>query len=313
MRVRASPELSLVVVHWRAEADLAALLAAVPADPRWEVVVVDNGGSARALTATGDVVFARSGSNLGFAGGANLGIAVARAPLVLLLNPDVVPQPGALEALLAGFAAWPDVAALAPRLLGADGAPQAGWQLRPLPSAGELLAHCLLFDPRRAATVEEPAAGAAVEQPAAAALALRRSALERVGGLDPRFHPAWFEDVDLARRLRLAGETMRYWPQAAFTHRLAGSVAPLGYAGFLWCYHRNLGRYLRRHHGVAWELLSRAVLVVAAPLRAALLPLRRPRRAAGRGAALAALGALALGAATGWRWPRRLASGGGWA
>jgi GT2 family glycosyltransferase len=314
-----TPALSLVVVHWRAEADLAALIAAVPEDARWEVVVVDNGGSgaglppARAGATRGDVTMVRPRRNLGFAGGANLGAAVARAPLLLLLNPDVVPSPGALDAMLAGFAALPDAAALAPRLLGADGEPQVAWQLRPLPRPAELLLHALLFDPRRRRGAAEPAKGSLVEQPAAAVLGLRRAELERIGGLDPRFHPAWFEDVDLARRLRLAGGVARYWPDAAFTHRLGGSVAPLGFAGFLWCYYRNLGRYLRRHHGAAWELLCRALLLVAAPLRALLLPVRRPRRAGGAGAALQGLAALALGAATGWRRPRRLAAGGDWA
>ena len=309
----AVPELSLVIVHWRAAADLAALLAAVPEDPRWEVVVVDNGGGAPASTSRSDVTVARPGRNLGFAGGADLGFAMARAPLLLLLNPDVVPRPGALEALLAGFAAWPDAAGLAPRLVGAAGESQAGWQLRPLPRAEELLLHSLLFDPRRRGVAAEPAAGAEVEQPAAAALALRRAALESVGGLDPRFHPAWFEDVDLARRLRAAGAVLRYWPEASFAHRLGGSVAPLGFAGFLWCYHRNLDRYLRRHHGAGWALLARGLLLLAAPLRAALVPLRRPRRASGAGEAVGALAALALGAATGWRRPRRLARGEGWA
>jgi GT2 family glycosyltransferase len=302
------PALALVVVHWRAEEDLAALLAAVPADPRWEVVVVDNGSTGLPPLPAG-ARLVRPPANLGFAGGANLGIGVARAPLVLLLNPDVVPAPGALDALLAGLTACPDAGGLAPRLTGPDGASQAGWQLRPLPRPGELLLHALLFDPRRRAAGGEPPAGAAVEQPAAAALALRRDALERVGGLDPGFHPAWFEDVDLARRLRAAGETLRYWPAAAFQHRLGGSIGPLGYGRFLWCYHRNLGRYLTRHHGGAWALAARALLLLAAPLRALLLPLRVPRGAAGRRSALRGLGALALGALTGWRRPRRLARG----
>ena len=321
-----APELSLVVVHWRAEADLDALLAAVPPDPRWEVVVVDNGSGRAPGTAPpragqdgaterarAGVAFARPGRNLGFAGGADLGFAAARAPLLLLLNPDVVPRPGALEALLAGFAALPEAAGLAPRLLGPGGEPQAAWQLRPLPGAGELLLHALFLDPRGRTPSVEPAAGAEVEQPAAAALALRRAAVERVGGLDPRFHPAWFEDVDLARRLRAAGMAIRYWPDATLVHGLGGSVAPLGIAGFLWCYHRNLGRYLRRHHGAGWAGLARALLLATAPLRAALLPLRRLRRARGVGEGCRALAALWLGAATGWRLPRRLARGEDWA
>lgn len=305
-------ELSLLVVHWHAEADLAALVAAVPDDPRWEVVVVDNGRS-RPLPPSRPphlrVVVPRR--NLGFAGGVNLGAGIAGGHTLLLLNPDAEPATGALPELLAGLAAFPDAAGLAPRLIGHDGLSQAAWQLRPLPRPGELLLHALLRDPRARAAAE-PAVGAVVEQPAAAALALRRSAFEAVGGLDARFHPAWFEDVDLARRLAAAGAVVRYWPQAVFRHRLGGSVAPLGYGPFLWCYYRNLCRYLAKHHGAGWALAARALLLAGTAGRAALLPLRRPRRAASRRAAAGGLAATALGALSGWRRPRRLAAGGPW-
>jgi GT2 family glycosyltransferase len=305
-------ELSLVVVHWRAEADLAALVAAVPDDPRWEIVVVDNGSRAVLPAARPPhLTLVRPASNLGFAGGANLGVSIARGAAVLLLNPDAVPEPGALDALLAGLAALPEAAGLAPRLLGRDGVPQTAWQLRPLPRPAGLLWHALLRDPRRAAS-GQPAEGAVVEQPAAAALLLRRSALEAVGGLDARFQPAWFEDVDLARRFATAGLVLRYWPRAVFRHGLGGSVEPLGYGAFLWCYHRNLGRYLARHHGRGWALAARALLLLGVTVRAALLPLRRPRRASSRVAAARGLAQTAVGALSAWRRPRWLAAGSPW-
>ena len=300
-----TPALSIVVVHWRAERDLAALLAALPDDARFEVVVVDNSGTA-ATAATDRVRLVLPRRILGFAGGANLGASIAAAPLLLVANPDVRPEPGALEALLAGFAAHPDAAGLAPRLVGADGAPQTAWQLRALPRPAQLLQHTLFRDAGRGAAVE-PTAGAAVAQPAAAALALRRSAWESLGGFDSTFHPAWFEDVDLARRLADVGGTIAYWPAATFRHGLGGSVVPLGYGAFLWHYHRNLGRYLRKHHGPAWAAVARGTLLFGATLRALALPLRRPTRAKSRGEALAALAAVAFGALTGWRLPRRLA------
>ncbi len=299
------PLLSGVVVHWRNEELLAELAAAWPRDPRFELVVVDN-GSTRPLALAGARRIA-PGRNLGFAGGANAGIAAARAPIVLLLNPDACPLPGALEALLAGFAAWPDAAGLAPRLAGPAGEPQWAWQLRRLPAPWEAALQAL-FLPLPRPLAAEPPPGAAIPQPAAAALALRRTALDRVGGLDAGFFPAWFEDVDLARRLAAAGLVLRYWPAARFRHRLGSTVPELGYGPFLWIYGRNLVRYLRKHHGRGWAGAGRAALALGLVLRLALLPLRRPRRAPTRAAAARGLAAALAGALSGWRRPAALAA-----
>jgi GT2 family glycosyltransferase len=314
------PALAGIVVHWRDEARLAALTAAWPRDdPRFELVVVDNSGSAPALTpepapppdpaGASPVRLLRPGRNLGFAGGVNAGVAASRAPLLLLLNPDAVPEPGALERLIEGFSAHPEAAGLAPRLADADQQPQFAWQLRRLPSAWNLLRQTLPWPiaGRGTGLAAEPPPGTAVEQPAAAALALRRQALADAGGLDERFHPAWFEDVDLARRLRQLGGVLLYWPAARFRHALGSTVPRLGYGPFLWIYYRNLERYLAKHHGAAWALAARASLAAGLAIRLPLVPLRRPRRAASRRDAAAGLLLAIAGALSGWRLPRRLA------
>lgn len=306
----AAPLLSGVVVHWHNEELLAELAAAWPRDSRFELVVVDNGSRADLTAlAAGPARVLRPARNLGFAGGANAGVAAARAPIVLILNPDAVPEPGALERLLEGFAAYPDAAGLAPCLCGPGGEPQWRWQLRPLPTPWSLVLHHALPWPGWDGAALEPAAGEPVEQPAAAALALRREALAAVGGFDPGFHPAWFEDVDLARRLRDAGLVLRYWPAARVRHGMGSTVPRLGYGPFLWIYHRNLDRYLAKHHGRGWALASRLLLAPGLLLRLALLPLRRPRRAASRGDAARGLALALAGALTGWRRPRDLALG----
>jgi GT2 family glycosyltransferase len=303
-----APLLSGVVIHWRNEDLLAELTAAWPRDPRFELLVVDNASSAPLPSAEETIRFLQPGRNLGFAGGANLGIAEAKGEIVLILNPDVVPEEGALDRLLEGFAAWPDAAGLAPRLLEPAGEPQAEWQLRKIPSAWELLTHAVPV-PGTWRKEPEPAAGTPVEQPAAAALALRREALAAMGGFDEGFHPAWFEDVDLARRLRQAGLELRYWPAARFRHRLGSTVPHLGYGPFLFIYYRNLTRYLAKHHGRGWALAARMALIPGIALRLAALPFRRPDRARSRREALAGLLEVLVGALSGWTRPRRLAEG----
>ncbi len=295
------PEISGLVVHWSNEAELARLVAAWPDDSRFELIVVDNGSTSP--LPSGPYRLVSPGRNLGFAGGVNRGVEVATAPVVLLLNPDARPEAGALERLREGLAWHPEAAGLVPRLVGEDGQPQFRWQLRRLPTAGELCREALLGEIARGPD-QEPLAGAAVEQPAAAALAIRREVLAAIDGLDEGFYPAWFEDVDLGRRLRPLGRPLLYWPEAVFRHGQGASVPRLGYGPFLWICDRNARRYLRRHHGGAWAGLFRAVRALGLLLRLVVSPVLRPRRARSRREALSGLTAALAGALSGWRWPR---------
>ena len=296
-----APILSAVAPHWHDEDNLALLVRSWPRDERFELIVVDNGSSGslgEPDAGRPNVHIVDPGRNLGFAAAINRGATDAEGCLLLILNTDARPEPGALESLVRGMEQHSEAVGLAPRLLDEDGVPQAGWQLRSLPGLRTLLGYCCFLEP---GTMPAPPAGSPVEQPAACALLLRRDAFDDAGGMDGEFWPAWFEDVDLARRLRDLGETIRYWPDATFRHGLGASVPRLGYGPFLLAYYCNLDRYARKHHGRGAALVLNVMLVVAALLRIALLPLRRPRRARSRKEALIGLGRLVAAASTAWR------------
>lgn len=290
-----------ILIHWHDEARAAALAAAWPVDTRFELLVVDNGSTSELHT--GPHRLLRPGRNLGFGGAVNLALEQTRAPIVLILNSDVRPEPDALDELVEGFARHGEAVGLAPRLLGTDDQPQYTWQLRPLPTPWQLVLQALML-PVWSGPVDEPVAGSPVEQPAAAVLAIRRQTLVDLGGFDERFFPAWFEDVDLAARLHRTGGRILYWPRAQFVHELGTSVDRLGYGRFLWIHYRNLLVYLRKHHGLLWSIPTQMLLVPASLIRLMLLPLRRPRRADSRKEAASGLLGLAVGALSGWRLPR---------
>src|SRR5829696_370666 len=98
--------LSIVIVSWNGMRHLpqclATLLPQLPADA--EVVLVDNGttdgtvGWARATYPA--LVIVALPENLGFAGGVNTGLRVARGKLLLLWNDDAFAEPGCIAALL---------------------------------------------------------------------------------------------------------------------------------------------------------------------------------------------------------------------
>jgi GT2 family glycosyltransferase len=96
-----------------------------------------------------------------------------------------------------------------------------------------------------------------------------------VGGFDPAFSPAWFEDVDLAAKLRESGLRIRYLPAARARHAGGAAMKAMPYRDFLPLYTRNACRYAARHHGTPERLALRAVLLAGALLRLGLLPLAR--------------------------------------
>ena len=283
----------------------------------YELLVVDNGpaGGHEALAALLAQPEARGvrllgdGTNLGFSGAVNLAASASQGSSLLILNPDAHPRPDALEHLTAMLSEEPTASGLVPALVHADGSSQASWQLRPLAGHGALIAQGLFLDLVHGPE-QPPPAGAEIEQPAAAALVVRREVFDQVGGMDERFFPAWFEDVDLARRIARDSELgpFLYCPDAVFEHALGSSVPGLGYGRFLWAYYRNLTRYLEKHYGTFSSFLVHLLLPVTALLRCVLVPVRKPRRATSRSAAMRGLLQLAVGALTHWRLPSAFSS-----
>ncbi len=302
--LRDQPLLTAVVVHWHGEGELAMLLDAWPqGDSRLELIVVDNSDTAVDLPPFVRRLVPRS--NLGFGGGVNAGVALARGRWVLMLNPDARPAEDAINRLIEA-ATTSESAGIVPALMSPDGSSQHRWQLRPLPKPHQLALQGFrligVHGPRR-----PPGAGTPIPQPAAAALLIRRDVFLEIGGFDDRFFPAWFEDVDLARRLTDAGHALCYAPHVRFVHDGAASVPTLGFGRFLWLYYRHLVRYLEKHHGHAWALFGRAMISIGMLFRMLAVPLRRPRQARTRPDAAAAFFLAARGAVSGWRSPAQMA------
>jgi GT2 family glycosyltransferase len=256
-----------LIVSWNSADWLERCLAAI--DPAVaEIVVADNasadGSAARARTVAPHATVLALASNLGFAGGVNAARRAARTPRLLLLNPDAAPTPGAIARLADALDADPAIGAVSGRLVGADGAPQRGFNVRRLPTIPSLVADLLFIDhlwPGNPASTRyyardlDPDAPADVEQPAAACLMVRADVFDRLGGFDETFWPAWWEDVDFCRRLRDAGFRIRYVPDAVFRHEGGTSVRALGAPAFHRVFARNRRRYVRKHHGAAAALL----------------------------------------------------------
>jgi GT2 family glycosyltransferase len=279
-----APRVAAVIVTWNSAAHVAEAVRSVPKGV--PVVVVDNASaddSAAAARQAGARVV-EAGTNLGFGPACNLGAReVSPSETILFLNPDAALLDGAasLAPLLAEFDRDPVVAAAAPVLVG-DG--QEPFQLRKLPTAGSVAREAFLVNrlfPGNAGFLSERYldrprdAAFDVEQPAAAVLLVRREVFEALGGFDPAFAPAWFEDVDLCARILESGRRIRFVPSARAAHVGGTAMDALAYRDFLPLYTRNLTRYLAKHAGAGSRLLARGVLLAGALLRLGLLPFVR--------------------------------------
>ncbi len=158
-----------------------------------------------------EVVLHRSAKNQGFCGSVNLGLQRARGDIIELLNNDTEVCAGWAEESLKHFDD-PRVGSVAPLVLAMD-SPHL------IDSAGQNYHICGWATDRGHGQKLSPAYLQTCEVfgPSASSGLYRRSALEKTGGLLPEYG-AYFEDTDLAFRLRWAGYRCIYEPQAVVYH-----------------------------------------------------------------------------------------------
>jgi GT2 family glycosyltransferase len=232
------PRVAVAIVNANSGVHLGRALAALGEQtvPPHRTIVVDNAstdGSVDDLeTRFPDVEVLRLDDNVGFAAANNVAARQAEdCDCLALLNPDAFPEPTWLEELLAAAEARPDYAFFASRIV-KDAA-------ETLDSTGDLVhvsGVAWQRDHGEPASVERPA-GEVFSASAAAAL-YRRDAFMSVGGFDERFF-CYYEDTDLALRLRLAGHRCWYVPTAVVRH--VGSATAGRESDFmLYHTHRNI-------------------------------------------------------------------------
>ncbi len=186
-----------------------------------EVVVVDDGssdGTSEWLLREYPVVrLVRRQQNGGFCAAANAGLAAARGRFLQLLNNDTDVTPGWVEAGLEPFAD-PTVGSVAPLVLvrsdparvdsAGDAYSWIGWPTKR--GHGEPAARWL------ERPVEE------VFGASGSSAFYRAEAVHRAGGLDPLFG-SYYEDVDLAFRLRWAGYRCVFTPHCRIRHEVSAT------------------------------------------------------------------------------------------
>jgi hypothetical protein len=188
--------------------------------PGLELLVVDNGsgdGSVEYLRREG-IPHVALPRNAGFAPAVNLGAARATAPAILVLNADTVLEPGCVAALVEALNGDPALGGAQPRILqlGEGAGPGSGATVY---SAGQALTRDGRAIEEGAGEPQRPRHLAPREAfgVCGAACLLRRELFADLGGYDERYF-AFYEDVDLNVRARIAGWRFAYVPEAVVWH-----------------------------------------------------------------------------------------------
>lgn len=173
------------------------------------------------------VAYKHAGENLGYGAGHNLALKLSPpSEFHLVINPDIIVEPGVLERMLDFMKQHPDIGLLSPRFQYEDGTIQ--YLNRRLPTVLDIVLRHLPADflTQRMSqrirhhemrdvicdTVND------VECMSGAFMLCRRDVLEEVGGFDPRYF-MYFEDFDLCCSFRMRGVRTACWPAVSVMHR----------------------------------------------------------------------------------------------
>ena len=285
------PHASVVVPAYNAAGTLPLCLTALAAQdyPRaaYEIVVVDDGSTdatAAIAAAAGATVIAQP--NTGPAATRNRGAAAAAGEIILFTDADCEPQPDWLTLMLQPFAD--------PAVAGVKGS----YRTRQREVVARLAQY--EFEERYELLARRPT----IDFVDTHAAAFRAAVFHATGGFDPAFVQANNEDVDLSYRLAEQGYRLVFQRWAVVYHRHVASwrrYARLKMRRGYWrmlVYRLHPGKALRDSYTP--QVLKLQVLLAYAALACLLAAPLAPTLA------LAALLSLALLAASGWRFCKRV-------
>lgn len=257
------PTLSVLIVAWESRDDFQKALPALLAefDDDDELIVVENklgdGSVEMVQELAPQARIVRPGRNTGFAGGVNAGAEVARGDLLVVLNPDAVPQPGFGEAIRRpwledrGWAAW--------QALVADGTGEK------INSAGNPIHFTgIVWAGGHGRPLGEVPPAGPVPAASGACLAIPLANWRRVGGFPGEFF-MYHEDVDLSVRLRMEGGIVGIEPAAVVAHDYEFSA---GNDKWRWLERNRLAFLVRTYPAPLLALLAPVLLATEPALLA---------------------------------------------
>ncbi len=283
-----TPQVSILVVAYHSTGFIRQCVEGIAAaETPHEILMIDNGGGDTEALVRAELPQVRivpSEGNIGFGAGNNRCAAHARAPFLLLVNPDAVPQPGAIDRLVAFARSTPDAAAWGGRSYDPSGKLDAANFLALPTPADFVLSVVSAGRLRRGGLPEDATQHGAVDVLNGGFMMVRADVWREIGGFDESFF-LYSEEVDLFKRIRDKGYTVLVDPGVKVMHD-AGSGHALSAGRIMFM---TIGRmhYARKHYSsigavvAGWGIWAAALkYAVFGKVLAGLAPAKRERFAA---------------------------------
>jgi GT2 family glycosyltransferase len=274
-------KLSVIILCWNDRRVIADCLQSIyenTYETEFEVIVSDNGST------DGSIDFIRrnhpqvkvieNGRNLRFAKGNNVAISASAGEYVLILNPDTIIRDRALDKII-GFADnHQQVGAFGCRVLNSDGS----YQTSARPFASLRSEWIVALHLRWLGRLWNLGSGDAypdwkgeterqVDWISGCFMLVRANILKQLGGFDEQFF-YYYEDMDLCRRIRQAGYSIIYTPQAEIIH-LKGQSTNQRLSSVVFALDSQVTRYLYyyKYYGMRGARHARQISLVSLFLR----------------------------------------------
>jgi GT2 family glycosyltransferase len=232
-----------------------------------ELIVVDNASTDDTVTTIRQkftcAKIIQNDTNLGVAGGLNVGLKYAQRMVVAFINQDVILQPGCLAALHRVLLSDEKVGVVGCKILYADG--------KTIQHAGGKILPPLTI-PIQIGRWEEDHGQyeimQAVDYVTGAVFATRKRLFEEIGYFDEGFFPAYYEETDLCFRVRAKGYQVLYVPEAVIIHleeTSLGRFSPNHY----YSHHKNRLRFAFKHYSsqeILYSFLPAELVALRLPI-----------------------------------------------
>ena len=284
---------SVVLVHYKTPDCLSACLDSIARNRDGlavEIVVVDNashdGAADRLRRERPDVRVIENDRNAGYATAVNQGMRATTGEFFLVMNPDCILRPGALATLVEFMRTHPRAGIAGPQMLDPDGSLQYSARGFPSPWTFVFSRYSPLtrwfprnrFSRRYLMSDWDHSTARDVDWLSGACVLVRRRTVDEVGPMDESFF-MYHEDIDWCRRIRQAGWSVTYVPEAVVVHEIGASRRHAG-AELIYRRHQGLAHYVRKHHPMhpALAALTHGAIMARAGLLMAVHSVRGRRR-----------------------------------